>query len=284
MKMLCCLGALTLLFSASLLAEETAVIIDPAVPEPALGPESLPETEPASTPEETPELALKGPHWYFGMGGTNYHPQLRESEGQIKRELNDLFGWLPRWEKPTTFADWRDNFMLWDLVAGFGRDLSPKTTLMVWFGGATGSITSREHYGLLATKINFKRTSLFLAPELFYFPLGKIDYESVEGTRGFQRVRAALAGAKPYLSFVAGYTFVRAEADVKFKMPVLGTLLRQQQCDDHRMYTLSPRVGLDIPVGKNTSIAPVLIYLFNGPDHGPEYDGWALSCTIRRRF
>jgi len=97
MKKVCCLGALTFLLVAFAGAEEAAIPVDPAVPEPALGPESLPEPEPATTPEETPELALKGPHWYFGMGGTNYHPQLRESEGQIKRELNDLFGWLPRW-------------------------------------------------------------------------------------------------------------------------------------------------------------------------------------------
>ncbi|HOC67366.1 MAG TPA: hypothetical protein PKO23_01035 [Candidatus Hydrogenedentes bacterium] len=230
------------------------------------------------------EQAAYDKHWYFGVGGTNYHPRLRESEGQIQRELNGLFDWMPRWKKPTTFADWRDDFMLWDFVAGFGRDLTPKTNWMLWFGGAAGSMTSRERYGLISTKINFKRSSLFLAPELFYYPLGKVDYGSIDGTHGLQRVRAALANAKPYLSLVTGFTFVKAEADVKFKAPALGTLFRQEQSENHYMYTVSPRVGLTMPIGKNTSLNPVFIYLFNGPNHSTEYNGWALSFTVRWQF
>lgn len=255
---------------------------DTGTPALTLGTEGAgaPDPEPAIEAEEEPYRR----HWYFGMGGTNYHPKLRESEGQIDRQLNDIFGIFPGWEEPTTFADWRDDFMLWDIVGGIGRDLTPKTTLMVWFGGAMGSITSREHYGLLSTKINFKRTSLFVAPEIFYYPFGKIDYGCVEDTRGFQRVRAALAGAKPYLSLVTGYSFIRAEADVKFKARVLGTLLRQQQCEDHDMATFSPRIGLEIPIGENTSLAPVFIYLFSGPAHLSEYSGPAFSFTVRRRF
>ncbi len=237
-----------------------------------------------SVEQPASEQTVYDKHWYMGVGGTNYHPRLRESEGQIKRELNDLFDWMPWWKKPTTFADWRDNFMVWDFVAGFGRDLTLKTNWMLWFGGATGSMTSREHYGPIFSKINFKRSSLFLAPELFYYPMGKVDYDSVEGARGFQRVRAAIANTKPYLSLVVGGTFVKAEADVKFKAPLLGTLFRQEQSEDHYMYTVSPRAGLTMPIGKNTSLNPVFIYLFNGPNHSTEYNGWAFSFTVRWRF
>lgn len=280
MRILCCLCAFLPLFitGGPVLAEEAG----PDTGAPALT-LNLDEEVALDDDAEAEEDAYR-PHWYFGLGSTNYHPRLRESEGQIDRQLNRVFGWLPSWEEPTTFADWRDDFMLWDGVAGFGRDLTPKTTLMVWFGGAMGSITSREQYGLISTKINFKRTSLFLTPEIFYYPLGKIDYGVVEGTRGFDRVRAALSGTKPYLSFVAGYSFVRAEADVKFKAPLLGTLLRQKQCEDDDMMSLSPRIGLDIPIGRNTSLAPVLIYLFQGPAHFTEYSGLAFSFTVRRRF
>lgn len=237
-----------------------------------------------SLEEPASEQAAYEKHWYVGVGGTNYHPRLRESEDQIKRELNNLFDWMPCWKKPKTFADWRDDFMLWDFVAGFGRDLTPKTNWMIWFGGAMGSMTSRERYGLISTKINFKRSSIFVAPELFYYPWGKIDHSSVEGTHGVQRVRAAIANAKPYFSFISGFTFVKAEADVKFKAPLFGTLFRQEQSEDHYMYTLSPRVGLTMPIGKNTSINPVFIYLFNGPKHSTEYNGWALSFTVRWQF
>jgi hypothetical protein len=79
-------------------------------------------------------------NWYIGFGATNYHPLLRESEGQIDRQLNRLFDWMPSWEEPTTFADWRDRCYLWDMTVGLGADITPKTTLMVWTGGATATI------------------------------------------------------------------------------------------------------------------------------------------------
>ena len=231
---------------------------------------------------EQPRLRTR--NWYVGLGATNYHPRLRESEAQIDRQINRLFAWLPSWERPTTFADWRDRFFLWDMTVGAGTDVSRKTTLMVWTGGATGTIKNKARYGLFATDIRFTRTTFFVVPEFFYYPLGKIDYETVAGTRGCARVRAALAGAKPYAALAGGYSFVRAEADVKFKMPVIGTFFRQKQSDDHHMYLISPRIGVELPVGANTSIAPVVMYLFQGPDYSREYNGPALSISVRHRF
>ncbi len=235
------------------------------------------------TTEEPPRKLALG-NWYVGIGATNYHPGLRESEAQIDRQLNRLFGWLPCWKRPTTFADWRDKFVLWDLTIGAGRDITPRTTLMVWTGGMSGTIKNKERYGPIATDIRFTRTSFFVIPEFFYYPRGKVDYSAAADAQGWDRVRAALAGTKPYMAVAAGYSFVRAEADVKFKTPILGTILRQSQSEDHHMYTISPRLGVEMPVGKNTSVAPVVMYLFNGPRHGDEYNGPALSFSIRRRF
>lgn len=222
--------------------------------------------------------------WYVGIGATNYHPALRESEAQIDRQLNRVFGWMPCWQRPTTFKDWRDRFILWDITAGVGSDISQKTALMVWFGGASGTIKNREGYGLFATDIRFARTTAFAVPEFYYYPMGKVDYAETSEVRGCERLRAALANTKPYLSVAAGYTFVRAKGDARFKAPVVGTFFRQRQTEDHHMYLISPRLGVEMPVGKNTSFSALAMYLFNGPHHSREYNGPAISFNIRRRL
>lgn len=223
------------------------------------------------------------PGWYFGIGATNYYPRLRESEAKIDRQINKVFGVLPGWKEPTTFADWRGKHFLWDGTLGVGRDLSPKLTLMCWVGGSKGVIKNREQYGPLRTNIQFTRTSLFISPELFWYPLGKVDYGSVEDKRGGDWVRAAVAGAKPYLAVASGYTWVRAKGEGYFALPLVGTVLRQVDKEDHHMFMCSPRVGIDLPAGRNSSISAVAMYLFFS-EHGREYNGPALSFNYRWRF
>ncbi len=223
------------------------------------------------------------PGWYFGFGMSNYYPKLRDSEARIDRQLNRPLGWLPFWQEPTTFADWRDKHFLWDVVIGVGRDLSPKTTLFLWTGGAKGTIKNKERYGPLRTDIRFTRTSAFLTPELFYYPRGKVEYERVVGKSGGDWVRAALSGTKPYLAVASGYTWVRAEADGKFKLPVVGTVIRQTEKEDHHMFMYSPRMGLEVPITEKSSVSAVAIYYFFG-SHSREYNGPCISFNYRRRF
>ncbi|HDP35752.1 MAG TPA: hypothetical protein ENN29_11665 [Candidatus Hydrogenedentes bacterium] len=227
--------------------------------------------------------ALYERRWYFGVGATNFYPKLRESERKIDRQINNVFGWLPGWERPTTFADWRGRHYLWDLTVGAGRDLSPKLTLMFWTGGAKGTIKNKRRYGLLKTDIRFTRASIFFAPELYWYPWGKVEYERVAGKRGGDRARAALSGAKPYLSVASGYTWVRAEGEGKFRLPLPGAVIKQRESEDHHMITVSPRVGVEIPTGENAAVSALVIYSFFSP-HGPEYDGPCISFNYRWRF
>ncbi len=232
--------------------------------------------------EEAPSESYQ-PNWYYGFGATNYYPRLRVSEERINRQINRRFGWLPSWRRPTTFADWRDKHYLWDITAGVGRDLSPKTTLFLWVGGAKGTIRNRERYGLLSTDIRFTRTSFFATTELYWYPGGKVDYKRVTGQRGGDWVRAAIAGARPYLSTATGYTWVRAEADGKFSVPLLGTILRETEKEDHHMFLFSPRAGIDVPVSNRSSVSALFIYCFFG-SHSREYNGPSISFNYRRRF
>ena len=66
--------------------------------------------------------------------------------------------------------------------------------------GARGVIKNDNQYGLVDVDIRFSRIAIFLAPELSWYPWGKINYEKIEGKKGSDWVRAALAGTKPYLA------------------------------------------------------------------------------------
>lgn len=238
-----------------------------------------------SVPEEVNlDSKLTVRNWYVAIGFSNYYPGLRESEAKINKQLNAPLGIIPGWEKPTTFADWRDRSLLWDATIGAGRDLSPKLTLMFWTGGAAGTIKSKARYGFLSTDIRFTRISTFLTPELFWYPHGKIDYDALDNLKGGQRIRTALASIKPFLSFASGYTFVRAKADARLQLPLVGTFFRRKESEDHHMYMVSPRLGLEMPLGKRTSLTMSGIYYFFGPNHSREYNGPCFSFSIRRQF
>lgn len=223
-------------------------------------------------------------HWYFATGASNYHPRLNESEAKIDRQLNDVLGWLPFWKAPTTFRDWEQDFLLWDMTVGLGSDITPKTSWMCWTGGAIGEIKNNEHYGPLETDITFTRTTTFFTVQGYWYPRGKVDYAAVADKKGLQRIPAAMANAKPYFSLATGYSFLRAEGDGKFKLPLVGTFLRQLDVEDHHMYQVSPRFGLEMPVSKNSSVTMEGMYYFFGPHHSDEYNGPSLFLGFRHRF
>ena len=101
-------------------------------------------------------------NWYLAMGTANYHLRLRDSEAQIDRRLNAPLGWLPFWKEPATSKDRRDRFMLWGLSLGIGRDMTSRTSWMLWINGASGAVKNKERYGPVRTDNRFSRTSASL--------------------------------------------------------------------------------------------------------------------------
>ncbi len=222
-------------------------------------------------------------NWYLAMGTANYHPRLRDSEAQIDRRLNAPLGWLPFWKEPATSKDRRDRFMLWGLSLGIGRDMTPRTSLMLWINGATGAVKNKERYGPVRTDIRFSRTSASLSLEGFFYPWDKVDYGRQADTHGTERVRVALTNAKPYISLATGYSFIRSEGSAKFKLPVVGTVLQQTEKYDHHMMQVSPRIGVELPLSQRTSLTAAAVYYFFW-GHSREYNGPSLSVAFRRRF
>lgn len=227
--------------------------------------------------------SVESSSWYFSIGAINLYPKLRESEKKIDEKINNLLGVFPFWEEPTTFKDWRDNHSAWDVNIGIGRDLSLKLTLMVWVGGAKGVINNKDSCGLIDMKVRFARTALFLAPELSWYLWGKVDYSGISGKKGGDWVRAALSGRRPFLAAATGYTWVRAEGWGKFSSPILGTFYRDEEKDDHHLFMLSPRAGIEIPIGKNSSFTIMAFYNFY-TSHEAEYNGPCMSLNYRLRF
>ena len=69
--------------------------------------------------------------WFWGIGATNYHPEFKESERLIDKEINEPLGnMFPDWKKPETFKDWSDDYKIWDLWLMLGRDINEKSS---WF-------------------------------------------------------------------------------------------------------------------------------------------------------
>ena len=223
-------------------------------------------------------------HWYFAFGSSNFHPRLEESEAKIDRQVNDLVGWLPPWKNPITFKDWADDFKLWDVTFGVGRDFTPRTSWMIWTGGATAHIENHERYGPLTTDIGFKRFTAFLTVQGYCYPWGKVDHETVTGEQGFKRAKATLANTKPYFSLATGYVYMHADADGRFNLPLVGTILRQTDEYDHHLFHVSPRVGVELPLSKNNSLTMEGLYYFFGPEHGDEYNGPSVNFMFKHRF
>jgi len=231
----------------------------------------------ASKAPAAPEETAYQPHWYGAIGGSNYHPKLKDSEAQIDQQINGLFGILPGWSEPVTFRDWERNFYLWDMCFGIGRDISPRTSWMVWTGGATGTMESKEHVFPFETDIRFTRTTSFLTLQGYFYPLGKPEVDQ-------PKYGLYLKEAKPYVSVATGWSFIRAKGDVRFEIEEIGRLLRIKQVYYHHMYQVSPRLGIEIPLGKNNSFTAEGMYYFFGPHHADEYNGPAASLCFKHQF
>jgi hypothetical protein len=235
----------------------------------------------AASPTEGSEYEK---HWYLSVGTSNHHPKLKESEAQIDEEVNGLFGLLPRWKNPTTFEDWADDFKLWDVAVGIGRDITPRTSWGVWMGGAGATIKTKARYGILDTDIRFSRASAFLTVQGYVYPWGKPELQDDSAIGLGQHMAASLKGTRPYGTLAAGYLFVRAKGDVRLDLPVVGRVFRQKQVENHHMRIISPKIGVEIPVSRDNTLTLEAAYNMVGPHHENEYDGASYFVGVKHRF
>ena len=234
------------------------------------------------------ELRVYDKRWFVLVGAANYHARLEESEQEIDDNINGLFGKiLPRWQEPETFKDWSDDWKLWSLWAGFGRDLSPKWLWAVSAGGGEGTVKNSNTYRpfLIPAKIDvdFTRLEVYLEGTLTWYPWGKPALsENPDGDHS-GRLRRAMRGTRPFFDLAAGYDYQEAEADVRVKLPLVGTAFREHQKDDFHLLYANPRIGVEIPIDDKNSVGLSAGYVFFH-EHGDEFDAAVFNLFLRHKF
>jgi hypothetical protein len=248
----------------------------------------LPEAEAGASAEDIVYEHSVEPfrkRWYLLLGIANVHPRLDETEDRINVLINGALGSLfPRWERPETFADWRDDFKLWDFHLGIARDLSPKWTWFTTAGAIAGYIPNSKLYFPLGIPVvihaDFSRKTWFVSTGVDYYPNGKPLWVEKEGDNPF---RISLSGARPYFEAAIGYVYMDALGQVKLDLPKVTTLFTYDDQRYHDLFYVSPRVGLDIPVGENSTVALQGGYLFF-KDHSDEYNTWSWYMFYRHKL
>jgi len=266
--------------SVSFAADSVATPAAPVNADPAVGADAPGAAESADAPRE--EWANS---WYFTWGFNNLHGELKESEAQIDRELNRVFGvLLPRWKKPITFGDWSDDFKLWDFHVGAARDLNRYLTWVMTVGGSAGTVANTERYMPLLIPIkmdmDFSRRLWFISTALDAYPLGKpmLDTSSVRS-----RIMRSVRAIRPLVEISTCYVRLTSIADVKCQVPLAGTIFKKYEETDYDLFYVSPRVGLECPITKRDSVVVSAGYNFF-TTHGGEFDNWAVYMFHRHRF
>ncbi len=271
-----------------LLAGILAVLLLPMIPAAAQTAAQPKPTEQSADPlakTETPKAADDEEawenRWFWFVCSTNYHNRLKTSEQQIDRQINGLFGAVfPRWEGVTTFQDWRDEWLVWDLSAGIGRDINPHLAWTVYGVAGTGVIRNREDYHLLLAPVGMKeyftRTSLSLGASLRWWPWERAHRDGP----GFWSI---VKGIRPVTEMNIGYSREISKAEVRASVPIVGDVLHIKQVETYNLGWLSPRAGIEIPLSDKYSINVLGGYLwFNNAQN--DFDGWMLEFMLSGRF
>lgn len=224
--------------------------------------------------------------WQVFFSAANIWPKLDESEGKIDKLINNGLGRLfPRWEEPETFKDWRDDFKLWDLQLGVGREINPHLAWYAIVGGVRGYQPNSGRYLLLGVPVkvnaNFERTVFCAGVGLDYYPWGQPTLS--ESSAGENPIWRRLREAKPYFEAATGYVDVKGRASASIERPLLGKIIRYTDKARYDLFYVSPRVGIDIPLSKRNSIS-----FSAGPlkftSHQREFDNLSFYTTLRHRF
>ena len=222
--------------------------------------------------------------WYFVWGPANVHAQLWESENEINHQINGTLGRIiPDWNRPTTFRDWSDNMLLWDMHFGVGRDLGPKFSWFVDVGGVVGEIKTDGNYWLvvpLRSRVSFSRTIWFVAAGMDYYPFGKPRLVKTDKGCGLLR---ALKATRPYVELAAGHVHADESAKVRLKLSGTNLGFSKDEFLHHDVDYISPRVGLEMPVTQNDSISLQAGYLFFDR-HGSDFNNLSVYLLHKHRF
>lgn len=238
---------------------------------------------PAAEPEEaTP--AQPASRWFFYWGAANIHVQLSASEREIDNKLNNTLGLVvPNWKNPITFKDWSDQWRLWEGHAGFGHEFGRKLSAFFGGGGAVGTVRNADdYYGKLVplrVHSNFTRKFGFATYGLTYYPWNRPCLPH-SARRGLWR---HLAAARPFLEAAAGYMITSESGEARLGIKAVCPFFRYEEKRHRGIFFESPRIGVEVPLGKNDSLALKAGYMFHNSNKD-DYDGPAIYLLHVHKF
>jgi len=220
-----------------------------------------------ATPAEQPETTASdvkpadGSPWYILMGSVNNQPKLKDASEMIDRQTNKTFRlFAPGFEDVRTFADERDDMMIWSPYVGVGRVLSKHWDVFFQTGYSAGEVRSNETNLTwlllfpLHTDVRFKRSSFFAGMGLAYYPFGMPE-------RGdFDSIRERLRNARPFVVSTLNYNYLTFDAKIKSGVGLLDELVTIKQSDAWDPWSVGISAGVDIPLTKHSTYSMNLQY------------------------
>ena len=260
---------------------------DPVSPDSAAPEDTKPAVAPAT--EHSGEAAKDAGdawenRWFLKWGLANVHAGIKESESRIHDQLNVPFGLLiPGWDRPRTFKDLSNDFELYDLHLALGRDINAKWSWFADVGGIVGDVMNKTNYPLpvpLNIKVGFGRRIWFAAAGVDWYPWGKPVLER-DPTRN--AIMDALRSSRPFLEGAVGHVDARESVAARLQIQHLPLSLQVKEKLHEPTDYISPRIGVETPIGKNDSLILAAGYLFF--DHHPsEINNLSIYVLHSHRF
>jgi len=250
-------------------------------------PGSGPSQAAASVDEKSRDAEQWRNRWYFFWGPANVHAELKESEDEVNQQLNDVYGKIiPGWDRPRTFRNLSNEWLLYDFHLGAGRDINEHLSWFIDVGGIIGKVYNGDTYHILGiplhAQINFGRVLWFAAVGMDYYPWGKPCLERYAQTQMCGLLRA-LRAARPFFEGAIGHVHVKETADVSFSIPDVIEIAKRNDVLYHDVNYISPRVGVEIPVGKDDSVVLAGGYLFFDR-HATDFNNVSLYVLHHHKF
>lgn len=221
-----------------------------------------------SAPEPLPSK------WFFKIAAVNVYPKM-ESEKPIETLFNPAMRLLaPGFDDVRTVGGLRDKGRLWPPHLGFGRVLSDHWVLSFQAGYTVGKVRTKANDASrfrlpLHTDFEIQRGALFAGASLDFYPFTTPDRKKFHGL--VERLRAA----RPMVGLSLTWTYATYNAKIKVGFKPLPNIVNLELEDAWTIPSISPRVGLDVPLTPRTQIGFDAGYNFFADEkqdfEGPSY-------------
>jgi hypothetical protein len=211
--------------------------------------------------------------WFLLFGGVNSHPRLEKASRLVDNQINHTFRLIaPGFDDVTTFADQRDDFMLWSPWFSVGRKLTTHLDVFLQAGYVEGEVESRASDTSiflvpLHTDVRFHRSSLFLGTGFDWYPWGMAQKPLSGG------LRECLKNTRPFMGLTQNWNYLTAGARVSAGFAPWPDMLRVRQDERWSTWNTGFFVGTETPVTSRllvcTDFSYNLFYKYSDDFSGP---------------